>query len=138
MGLDNGIILHSKNAIKASKRPECVTSLGADDINGVPMWDYEICYWRKCWNIRREVAHIIDAPLDYVAKHDLDIYEVKNIWRAIYNLNSPRTWDERESIWTYEEITDNLDKALEALEWLIQFMREHKDDEYSVEFYDSY
>lgn len=140
MGLDNGIILHSRNMIKAKDHPECVTSLGAhDDYNGGPEFDYEICYWRKCWNIRNKVAYTFDLPRDYVQKYDLSIGDVKQIWHIINELNSPHIWEnEGGSMWTYEEMHDHLDRDLLALEWLIHFMRTHKEEDYAVEFYDSY
>ena len=130
MGLDNGLILHTKEPVDFPKE------LNINDwwqSNG--QYHYGICYWRKCWNIRREVAYIIEAPLDYVAKYGLDISEVKNIWRAINELNSKRAWESDESIWSYNEIKDHLDRDLLRLEWLISFMRDH---ECQVEFYDSY
>ncbi len=139
MGLDNGIILHSKYMTKAAERPAGVTSLGADEINGEPVWDYEICYWRKCWNIRNKVAYTFDLPRDYVQKYDLSIGDVKQIWHIINELNSPHLWEnEGGSIWTYKEIKDHLNNDLLALEWLIFFMRTHKEEDYMVEFYDSY
>lgn len=139
MGLDNGLILHSRNMIKAAERPPKVTSLGADEINGDPVWDYEICYWRKCWNIRNKVAYALDLPRDYVQKYDLSIDDVKQIWHIINKLNSPNIWEsEGGSMWDYNEMHDHLDSDLLALEWLIHFMRTHKEDEYMVEFYDSY
>ena len=130
MGLDNGLDLHTKKPVDFPKE------LNINDwwqSNGE--YHYGICYWRKCWNIRREVAYIIEAPLDYVAKYGLDISEVKNIWRAINELNSKRAWESDESIWSYNEIKDHLDRDLLRLEWLISFMRDH---ECQVEFYDSY
>ena len=133
MGLDNGLILHSKEKIKFP-----------DEVPGRDWWEssgyyhYSLCYWRKCWNIRHEVAQIISAPLDYVAKYNLDITEVKNLWRAINELNSKRAWENSDSFWSYDEMRDHLDKDLLALEWLIHFMRTHKEEDYAVEFYDSY
>lgn len=131
MGLDNGLILHTAKQINFPKE------LHIDDwwqSNG--QYHYGICYWRKCWNIRREMAHIINAPLDYVAKYNLDITEVKNLWRAINELNSKRAWEDGDSFWSYDEMRDHLDNDLLKLEWLIDFMG--KDDESQVEFYDSY
>lgn len=133
MGLDNGLILHNKEKIKFP-----------DEVRICDWWEssgcyhYSLCYWRKCWNIRHEMAQIISAPLDYVAKYNLDITEVKNLWRAINELNSKRAWENSDSFWSYDEMRDHLDRDLLALEWLIHFMRTHKEEDYAVEFYDSY
>ena len=133
MGLDNGLILHSKEKIDF---PNEVHVRDWGKVDGC--YYYSLCYWRKCWNIRREMAHIINAPLDYVAKYNLDITEVKNLWRAINELNSKRAWENGDSFWSYDEMKDHLDKDLLALEWLIHFMRTRKEEDYVVEFYDSY
>ena len=131
MGMDNGIILHTVKQIDFPKELHI-----GDWWQSNGQYHYGICYWRKCWNIRREMAHIISAPLDYVAKENLDITEVKNLWRAINELNSKRVWENGDSFWSYDEMRDHLDNDLLKLEWLIDFMS--KDDESQVEFYDSY
>lgn len=139
MGLDNGLILHSRNMIKAAERPPKVTSLGGyDDYDGKPMFDYEVLYYRKCPNIRRAIAHALDLPLDYVHKFDLSIEDVKAIWHIINENNNVYAWDHSDAMWDYNEMHDHLDSDLLSLEWLIHFMRTHKEDEYMVEFYDSY
>lgn len=135
MGLDNGLLLHSKEQIEG--RPSFIKPTTVWSGEEYP-FSYEICYWRKCWNIRREVQHAIGAPADDVNKFGLDIAEVKNIWHAINELNSETAWG-NDSIWSYEEIKDHLDRDLNAIEWLIWFMRQYEDDEsWVVEFYDSY
>lgn len=74
----------------------------------------------------------------------MTIEDVKNIWRAINQLNSKRAWDTGDSIWTWREMKDHLDYDLLTLEWLINFMQEHTcahSNEplvYMIEFYDSY
>ena len=138
MGLDNGIILHSKVHIPAETRPGMISYLGVDETNMELPHQFDVCYWRKCGNIRREVAHALHLPLDYVQKYDMSIEDVKLVWYVITELNSERIWNDGDSIWFYSEIEDHLNDDLTALEWLIHFMRTHKDDEYMVEFYDSY
>lgn len=87
------------------------------------------------------MAYIINAGFDYVAKYGLDIEEIKNLWRAINDLNSKRSWETGDSIWAYDEMRDHLDRDLLRLEWLIDFMQIHKkelNEKIWVEFYDSY
>lgn len=136
MGLDNGLILHSKEKVEFPQELNTINWVYEDG-----MYHYEICYWRKCWNIRREMAYIINAEFDYVAKYGLDIEEIKNLWRAINDLNSKRSWETGDSFWTYEEIKNHLITDLLRLEWLISFMQIHKkelNEKIWVEFYDSY
>lgn len=138
MGLDNGIYLHTKKPIKFPTEIDNYVwefSTESDTFS----YHYELCYWRKCWNIRHEIGRALQAQsMEDVAKAWLTIADVKNIWRAIQQLYSKRAWESGESIWTWSEIKDHLTRDLLILEWLISFMRQHEESEYIVEFYDSY
>ena len=145
MGLDNGLLLHTKDLIDFPK--EIANHIGrlSVDLRSPFPYEYELCYWRKCWNIRREIGYALQAQsIESVAKAWLTIEDVKNIWRAINQLNSKRAWDTSDSIWTWREMKDHLDYDLLTLEWLINFMQEHARAHsneplvYMVEFYDSY
>jgi len=137
MGLDNGMLLHSKKQIDVPRE----LNVAVEHRPGAEYeWVYDILYFRKCWNIRREAREILGASPEYVEKSWLDVTEVKNFWWALNNMNSRKAWDRNnESIWTFDEIHDHLDNSLLALEWLIDFMIKHPaDSSYMVEFYDSY
>lgn len=138
IGLDNGLTLHTKKPVNFPAEIDNYTwEFSAE--NYAFSYHYELCYWRKCWNIRREIGHALHAQdMEYVAKAWLTIADVKNIWRAIQQLYSKRAWESGESIWTWSEIKDHLTRDLLILEWLISFMRQHEENEYMVEFYDSY
>ena len=138
MGLDNGISLHTKEPVNFPAEIKNHVQEFRDKDKEFP-YHYELCYWRKCWNIRCEIGHALHAQnMEYVAKAWLTIADVKNIWRAIQQLYSKRAWESGESIWTWSEIKDHLTRDLLMMEWLISFMRQHKESEYMVEFYDSY
>ena len=138
MGLDNGIILHTKKKINTKERPGFIKLMPSTIKESDFPYSYEICYWRKCWNIRHEVAYAINAPLDYVAKCGLNVNDIKNIWRAIESLDSRLAWRDADSIWSYDEISGHLNNDLISIEWLIHYMKDHQEEEYMVEFYDSY
>lgn len=144
MGLDNGIVMKSKKHIKVPRELVRVYKSTCSAYDKNYTFEYELCYWRKCWNIRRAIGMALGTNLgEDASKDNLDIYDVKNIWHALNHLNNKRAWEaESDSIWTYKEIRDNLDYSLLTLEWLINFMREHLDDfengDIYVEFYDSY
>lgn len=139
IGLDNGIILHTK------KKVDIPIPLDLEDrlqpsFNGNE-YEYEICYWRKCWNIRAGVKNAFHLSPEDVNLDFLAVGDVKEIWKVINFLNKKKRWehgDEGDSIWTYKEMRDHLDNDLTALEWLIYVMRHTRSDEYRVEFYDSY
>lgn len=138
MSLENGICLHTKESVKFPAEIDNYTWEFSTESDTFP-YHYELCFWRKCWNVRCEIGHALQAQnMEYVAKAWLTIADVKNIWRAIQQLYSKRAWESGESIWTWSEIKDHLTRDLLMLEWLISFMRQHKESEYMVEFCDSY
>lgn len=131
------MILHTREPIKIPKE----FNFDSSTEDEVLKYSYEIFYFRKCWNIRHEIISALNADYEYCGKAWLTIEEVKKIWWAINEVNHKSTWDDAESIWTWDEIKDKLDHSFLALEWLISFMREHVGDRtpfYMVEFYDSY
>ena len=137
MGLDNGLILHTRKPIEIPEEIEVDFSIE----EGPLKYSYELLYFRKCWNIRREVVRALNADYEYCGKAWLTINEVKKIWWAISEVNHKGAWDDNDSIWTWDEIKDRLDHSLLALEWLVKFMRQHVGEKkpfYMVEFYDSY
>ena len=139
MGLDNGLLLHSKEPVDVPVELSIVDFANYEATSPFP-YTYDILYFRKCWNIRREVCAILGASYEYCGKSWLTIGEVKNMWRALNELNSKKAWESGDSIWSYAEIKSRLDASLLALEWLIDFMRKHENeqDSFMVEFYDSY
>ena len=137
MGLDNGLILHTREPIEIPEEIWADFSIEEESLK----YSYGLLYFRKCWNIRREIVQALNASYEYCGKAWLTIDEVKKIWWAINEVNHKSVWDKGDSIWTWNEIKDRLDHSLLALEWLIDFMREHVGDRepfYMVEFYDSY
>ena len=138
MGLDNGIVLHSREPIIIPL--EVRATLEVYPLDRYFNYNYDLCYWRKCWNIRRAVAQVLEAGAEYVGKCFLTISEVKGIWWALNELDDEKTWEASPhgSIWTYDEIKDNLQNSMLSLEWLIFFMRNTDERLYMVEFYDSY
>lgn len=137
MGLDNGLLLHTKQPVEIPRELDCSVSVYEhEDFS----FEYDIFYFRKCWNVRREVAHALGASVEYCGKSWLDIGDVKAIWWALNELNDEHAWMSwYDSIWTWDEIKDKLNQSLLNLEWLIHFMREQGSSaEYMVEFYDSY
>ena len=137
MGLDNGLILHTREPIEIPEELHFNLSMEDEPLK----YSYELLYFRKCWNIRREVVRALNADYEYCGKAWLTIDEVKKIWWAISEVNHKGAWDDNDSIWTWDEIKDRLDHSLLALEWLVKFMRQHageKEPFYMVEFYDSY
>lgn len=138
MGLDNGLVLRTQHPITLPKEIEKYIEARFNDESPIP-YEYELCYWRKCWNIRHEIGRALQAQsMEDVSKYWLTITDVKNIWCALQELYSKREWERGNSIWSWCEIKPTLDRDFLILEWLIFFMRHNDEKEYMVEFYDSY
>ena len=143
MGLDNGITMRSKIPIEVPRELIRVSESICSAYDSHYTFEYDLCYWRKCWNIRHGIGMALGANLgEDAGKGRLDIDDVKNIWHVLNHLNNKRAWDSGDSIWTYKEMLDNLDCSLLTLEWVIYLMRNYsqlfKDGCICVEFYDSY
>ena len=56
MGLDNGIVLATHHKINMDDIPEYIVIEEDDWRNNDDDYNdgyyYDVCYWRKCWNIR--------------------------------------------------------------------------------------
>lgn len=145
MGLDNGLYLRV-NEDKHIDFPEEVVTRGKWN----EVWDYnengevcvkgkeiDMCYWRKCWNIRQAIMNVIDEDYDGDGGMiELSIGSLKKIWHEIFRLTHKKEWEDGESIWTWKEMRWVLDQDLINIEWLIENMQ--RDPELEVYFLDSY
>lgn len=88
MGLDNGITMKVK--IKAEWA----------EILGIKESEFEIAYWRKCWNFRNDVMEYFDSSSEEYAypmtMDDLEGIE-KIISEQIDNKVSETIWDKKET-----------------------------------------
>ena len=112
MGLDNGIIIKYKNGIEE-----------------------EICYWRKCWNIRKLIFDCIDSN-EMLFEYSLSLDDLVDIYNALKTLNKENWSENGGSIWEWEEIRKGLKRDIKTLNKLIKRMKKEPDLE--VIFYDSY
>lgn len=137
MGLDNGFYVKSnKRKITRDMLPDIIHYPFEQDYGeGV-----EIVYFRKCWGIRNGVLDILgkrfaanDEYLFEIDKPDqiLDIIELLS-----YFLEPSRWEDEGDSIWSFEEIRNQLIMSIINLAAIEVFMKENPD--IYLEFYDSY
>ena len=139
MGLDNGVHLIVKEKLDLDDWmifPEWA-KIEFDEYSTEHYKDgyyYDICYWRKCWDLRERLMSAIDgkdqskSPIDKPSQIDGMIDEI------IYYLKNPEEWDR--SIWELDEIVPILAQDIINLGWLKKYMEEHP--KARAEFYDSY
>lgn len=136
MGLDNGIQIRRSdftNNLRALKRFEL-------DYDDKKIFDFEVCYWRKCWNVRDAIFDAIpDKGNDNDESLDLTIDDVTKIIRALKSFNK-RNWENGgygSSIWTWEEQRSNMKRSIGNLRYVKHLMKKYG-DKITVYFYDSY
>lgn len=119
MGLDNGITIKE---YKNSQEKE-----------------YEVCYWRKCWNIRFKILEILNFPhngVDEQYEFPLTLDDVVDIYYMMRSLNKENWFEGGGSIWSWDEIKKCVKQDIKNLKKLIRRMK--KDTNITVIFYDSY
>ena len=133
MGLDNGICI--KN-IPKEDIPSFVKSYTDFDN------DIEICYWRKCWNIRNDIMnrfHGYDNEYTYLEREDIPaIIKILESWLS--ESKWTEAYEDNDTIWEYDEYRKNdLIQQIINLKWLYEYLKDYppaeKEDFY---FYDSY
>lgn len=142
MGLDNGITLTTRTKLDLNDweiKPDYITvefdEWGTEDSN--KGYVYNICYWRKCWNVRSDILEILDAGRERGIYRIETVSQVLRIREALVNyLLYPERWGD--SIWSMDEMAPHLAQDIMNLGWLVDYMKEHKGEKFVIEFYDSY
>ena len=134
MGLDNGIMFKIKDKEQFGEIPAWFKRESWEDEHN---FDYEILYWRKCWNVRAEILTYL-AGDDDEYEWSLTLMDLRDILKILKCLYSEQDWDESMTIWSWDEIGDtyleNLEYAHKVLEWL----ETKPADSFEIYFYDSY
>lgn len=136
MGLDNGIEV--RRTPEANKIAEL--KVFNKDYDKELEYDFEICYWRKCWGLRNDILFLIGkrwVPEEeykfVITKSDVD-----NIIKLLASYNED-TWEDSIWEWTSEEdgwsYSEHIKQDIESLKLLRQLMDKY---ELEVYFYDSY
>ena len=128
MGLDNGIIVKktelTKRLFKVKKN--CLYEYTGD---------FEIAYWRKCWNVRTDIFTVTRGWNNDQSYTSLDRDDIYNIIKLLKSYNK-KTWDSNNSIWTWEEHKTANKRHIKYLKFLYKIMKKYPEIE--VYFYDSY
>lgn len=131
MGLDNGICVRRteySTKIKELKHFE----RSWDDQH---QYDFEICYWRKCWNVRGAILDALNAATDNDYEYPITLDNINTIIGELQYFNK-HTWNENESIWTWEEQKPHIKRHIKNLKYLKKLTKKYPEIE--VYFYDSY
>lgn len=131
MGLDNFISV---------KRTACSNNISElmrfeDSWDKEHKYDFEIAYFRKCWNVRGAIIDSIDGGFYDNGVTPLTKDDVKRIIVALKAFNEDNWDDDLGSIWTWEEQEPHMQRYIENLEYLLALMDKY---DIEIEFVDSY
>ena len=131
MGLDNGICIK-----RNSTSIEIYDKLRRfeDSWDTKHEYDFDIAYWRKCWNIRELIAEAIGGIYD-CSDTSITRDQIPEIINKLQSLNEENWEDRGSSIWTFEDQEPYIKQQIEDLWYLYELMDKYDIDVY---FYDSY
>ena len=135
MGLDNGIQIKrntSTNSIPELKQFE----LAYDNKH---QFDFEVCYWRKCYNIRNMIMDVVESARDNDNSDILTTTDIEKIIRGLQSFNSANWQENGGSIWDWDDeeypYSEKIQRDIENLKNLQTLMEKY---DLEVYFYDSY
>ena len=135
MGLDNSI------EIKRNAYTNSIPELRQFELeyDKAYEYDFEICYWRKCWNIRNDILWIIGERLSDKYEYTLDKEDIDQIIKLLESYNADNFEDSGGCIWDWDDeeypYSEKVQQDIESLKVLRQLMDKY---ELEVYFYDSY
>ena len=136
MGLDNGIVLKAKTSrgIEYLAENHDFYFYGNDN---------EIGYWRKCWNIRREILNAFDdkgydGNGGYINLTSVE--DLVNMAETLKYFLREENWEEEESIWDWYIELPAIANPIKKLRYLIEDIENENVsiDDLNIYFYDSY
>lgn len=139
MGLDNGLMLKIKDKEKFGEIPSWIRREDWEDKYG---YDYEINYWRKCWNVK-------DLIFDVLVEQGVPCHEdgssfvmplkvLDEINKELKKLYTEKIWDKGGSIWEWEDIRETYKNNLKYAKKVAKWLKRKPADSFEVYFYDSY
>ena len=135
MGLDNSI------EIKRNVYTNSIPELRQFELeyDKAYEYDFEICYWRKCWNIRNDILWIIGERLSDKYEYTLDKEDIDQIIKLLESYNADNFEDSGGCIWDWDDeeypYSEKIQQDIASLKVLRQLMDKY---ELEVYFYDSY
>lgn len=134
MGLDNGIQFKILDKQKFGEIPSWFRREAWEDQHN---FDYEVLYWRKCWNVRREIMGYLKVDEDCI-ETNMTLDQLEDIFKILKTLYTKENWDDGGSIWSWDEIGKNYLANLKYARKVLKWLKTKPEDSYQLYFYDSY
>lgn len=132
MGLDNGLVI-KKDSNFYRAHQDWVDKQEPTWAQGRGYSTVEICYWRKCWNVRAAIFDIVGRDCENNGEIALNREQVSAIVDYLAALDE-NSWEDGDSIWSWDEIKDSI---CEQCATLTEFLELAQNTD-KIFFYDSY
>ena len=132
MGLDNGIVMKYNPEVARIgwvKRKLQVFHVGF-------IHNYDLCYWRKCWNVRGIIFNIVHPKENNDTITFLEAEQLLKIAAALKKLNKKTWYEGAGSIWCWEEMKDTIRRDIKNLKRAAKLKKRFPHTE--IYFYDSW
>lgn len=135
MGLDNGI------QIKRNTYTNSIPELKQFELtyDNKHQFDFEVCYWRKCYNIRNMIMNVVESARDNDNSDILTTTDIEKIIHGLQSFNSANWQENGGSIWDWDDeeypYSEKIQRDIENLKNLQTLMEKY---DLEVYFYDSY
>ena len=135
VGLDNGLCI--KRNEYTNNIPELKRFEDAWDKDNE--FDFEICYFRKCYNVRHMIIESIKVAYDNDISEPLTVEHIEKIIKGLQAFNADNWQDNGGSIWDWDDeeypYSAKIQSDIENLLYLKELMGRYNLEVY---FYDSY
>lgn len=84
--------------------------------------EYEILYYRKCWNLRYLIMDVTTECFNEHNELPIKQGEIKEIIKSFKSLNEHNWEDEGRSIWDFEEMEEAIKRDIKTLKRLYFLM----------------
>ena len=135
MGLDNGIMFKINNKEQFGDIPKWFRREEWEEQHN---FDYEVLYWRKCWNVRAEILSYLPNTHGEGGEFDMTVDHLEDICKILKGLYTKANWDDSQSIWSWDEIKKNYPANLRYARKVLKWLRTKPEGSYQLYFYDSY
>lgn len=135
MGLDNGI------QIKRNTYTNSIPELKQFELtyDNKHQFDFEVCYWRKCYNIRNMIMDVVESARDNDNSDILTTTDIEKIIHGLQSFNSANWQENGGSIWDWDDeeypYSEKIQHDIENLKNLQTLMEKY---DLEVYFYNSY
>ena len=97
---------------------------------------YDLCYWRKCWNVRDIIFDIVHPKADNDTRTYLTAENCLEIAAALKKLNGKTWYEGAGSIWHWGEARRSIKKDIKNLKRAAKIKKKYPHTE--IYFYDSW